>query len=367
MKAAVLRAPNQPLSIEDIDLAAPGPREVRVRLSATGVCHSDVHFWDGTFPFQYPAVLGHESAGVVEAVGSMVSGFQPGDHVISILSPFCGTCDYCLTGRMSVCHTVHPGEFERDHEHEEPRLSQNGVPMHQFLRLSSFAEQILVHENSLCKISPDMPMDRACLIGCGVITGVGSVFHAAKVEPGSTVAIIGCGGVGLSAINGAEIAGASRIIAVDLDDTKLEMAKTFGATDTVNPKNGDPIEQVKELTGGGVHYAFEAIGLKQTVEQAYHMLRPAGVATIIGMVPPGVNIEIPGIEMLVTEKRLQGSIMGSNRFRIDFPRLIDFYLQGKLKLDEMISKRIQLEDVTDALQALKDNKGSVARQVIMFD
>ena len=366
MKAAVMRAPNQPLSIEDVTISKPGPREVLVRLKAVGVCHSDVHFWDGAFPAELPVILGHESAGIVEQVGSMVSAVKPGDHVVSILSPFCGTCEYCLSGHMSVCHTVNRDFFNRE-EGAEPRLSVGGKPVNQFLNLSSFAEQILVHENALCAIDPEMPMDRAALIGCGVITGVGSVFHAAQVEPGSTVAVVGCGGVGLSTINGAAIAGASRIIAVDLADEKLAMAKKFGATDFVNPKNGDPVLQVKELTGGGVHYSFECIGLKQTAEQAYMMLRPRGVSTIIGMIPPGVNIEVPGIELLVTEKRLQGAVMGSNRFRIDFPRLIELYKQDRLHLDDLVSDRIGLEGITGALQNLKDNKGTVARQVVVFD
>jgi S-(hydroxymethyl)glutathione dehydrogenase / alcohol dehydrogenase len=366
MKAAVMRAPNAPLSIEEVTISKPGPREVLVRLGAVGVCHSDVHFWDGAFPTEMPVILGHESAGVVEQVGSMVSAVKPGDHVVSILSPFCGTCEFCLTGHMSVCHTVNGEQFRRAPT-EAPRLSIGKEKVNQFLNLSSFAEQILVHENTLCVIDKEMPMDRACLIGCGVITGVGSVFHAAKVEPGSTVAVLGCGGVGLSTINGAAIAGASRIIAVDLSDEKLAMAKKFGATDFVNPKNGDPIEQVKELTNGGVHYAFECVGLKQTAEQGYMMMRPRGVMTVIGMIPPGVNIEIPGIELLVTEKRLQGAVMGSNRFRIDFPRLITLYKQGRLHLDDLVSDRIGLDGLTGALQNLKDNKGSVARQVVMFD
>lgn len=366
MKAAVMRAPNAPLSIEEVETSKPGPREVLVRVKAVGICHSDVHFWDGAFPAELPTILGHESAGIVEQVGSMVSAVKPGDHVVSILSPFCGTCEHCLTGHMSVCHTVNRPLFQRV-EGEAPRLTASGETLNQFLNLSSFAEQILVHENTLCAIDPEMPMDRACLIGCGVITGVGSVFHAASVEPGSTVAVIGCGGVGLSTINGAALAGASRIVAVDLSDEKLAMAKRFGATDFVNPGNGDPIGQVKELTDGGVHYSFECIGLKQTAEQAYHMLRPRGVATVIGMIPPGVNIEVPGIELLVTEKRLQGAIMGSNRFRVDFPRLIEFYKQGKLHLDDLVSDRIGLDGITGALQNLKDNKGSVARQVVVFD
>ncbi len=366
MKAAVMREANKPLSIEDVTIAKPGPREVLVRLKAVGVCHSDVHFWDGAFPAELPVILGHESAGVVEQVGSMVSAVKPGDHVISILSPFCGTCEFCLTGHMSVCHTVNGEQFVRKPT-EAPRLAIGKEKVNQFLNLSSFAEQILVHENTLCAIDPEMPMDRAALIGCGVITGVGSVFHAAKVEPGSTVAVVGCGGVGLAAINGAAIAGASRIIAVDLSDEKLALAKKFGATDVVNPKNGDPIEQVKALTSGGVHYSFECIGLKQTAEQCYMMLRPRGVATVIGMIPPGVNIEVPGIELLVTEKRLQGAVMGSNRFRVDFPRLIELYKQGKLHLDELVSDRIGLDGITGALQNLKDNKGSVARQVVLFE
>ena len=366
MKAAVLREPNKPLSIEEVSISKPGPREVLVRLKAVGVCHSDVHFWDGAFPHELPTILGHESAGVVEQVGSMVSAVKPGDHVVSILSPFCGTCEFCLTGHMSVCHTVNAPLFRRADD-DAPRLYAGKEKLNQFLNLSSFAEQILVHENTLCAIDPEMPMDRAALIGCGVITGVGSVFHAAQVEPGSTVAVVGCGGVGLSAINGAAIAGASRIIAIDLSDDKLKMAKKFGATDFVNPKNGDPIEQVKELTGGGVHYSFECIGLKQTAEQSYLMLRPRGVSTIIGMIPPGVNIEVPGIELLVTEKRLQGAVMGSNRFRVDFPRLIELYKQGRLHLDDLVSDRIGLDGITGALQNLKDNKGTVARQVVMFD
>ena len=210
-------------------------------------------------------------------------------------------------------------------------------------------------------------MDRACLIGCGVVTGVGSVFHAAQVEPGSTVAVIGCGGVGLSTINGAAIAGAARVIAIDLDDSKLELAKIFGATDTINASNTDPVAAVRELTGGGVHYAFEAIGLKLAAEQAFQMLRPRGLATIIGMIPIGQMVELHGIELMVQEKRIQGAIMGSNRFRVDFPRLVELYMQGRLKLDDLVSDRIGLDGITGALQNLNENKGGVARQVVMFD
>ena len=223
---------------------------------------------------------------------------------------------------------------------------------------------MLVHEHAIAKVRPDMPMAQAALIGCGVTTGVGAVIHTAKVEPGSTVAVIGCGGVGLSAINGAEIAGAARIIAVDMVPSKLELARKFGATDVVNAGEGDPVEAVRELTGGGVHYSFEAIGLKATTEQAFKMLNRGGVATVIGMIPVGTNVEIHGPEFLV-EKKLQGSNMGSNRFRVDMPRFVEFYLQGRLHLDDLISRKIKLEDVNEGLAALET--GEVARSVIMFD
>jgi S-(hydroxymethyl)glutathione dehydrogenase/alcohol dehydrogenase len=236
--------------------------------------------------------------------------------------------------------------------------------MWQFLNLSSFAEYMLVHEHTIAKIREDMPMDRAALIGCGVTTGVGAVIHTARVEPGTTVAVIGCGGVGLSAINGAAIAGAARIIAVDMVPSKLELARKFGATDVVNAKDADPVDAVRELTGGGVHYSFEAIGLKQTAEQSFRMLARGGVATIIGMIPVGVHIELHGPEFLM-ERRIQGSNMGSNRFRVDMPRFVEFYLQGRLHLDDLISRRIRLEDVNDGLKALET--GEVARSVIMFD
>ncbi len=359
MKAAVFREVGQPLEIEDIAISKPGPREVLVKTAAAGVCHSDLHFIEGLYPGQSPMVLGHESAGVVEQVGSDVTYVQPGDHVITCLSVFCGHCESCLTGHMSLC--ANP-ETRRGRE-DEPRLSKEGGVVHQFANLSSFAEQMLIHEHGLVKIREDMPLDRAALIGCGVTTGVGSVFHTAGVEPGSTVAVIGCGGVGLSCVNGAALAGAGKVIAVDMVDSKLEMSKDFGATHVVNGSAGDVVEQVRELTGGGVQYSFEAIGLKDTAEQAFSMLRPGGTATVIGMIPVGVKIELMGSAFL-QEKKIQGSMMGSNRFRVDMPRFIDFYLQGKLHLDQMISKRIPLENIMDAFADMKT--GEVARSVIVF-
>ena len=359
MKAAVFREVGKPLEVEEVEISKPGPREVLIRTAAAGVCHSDLHFVEGLYPAATPLVLGHESAGIVEEVGANVTYVKPGDHVITCLSVFCGHCEMCLTGHLSLC--ANP-ETRRGHE-EEPRLSKNSQPVQQFADLSSFAEQMLVHEHAIVKIREDMPLDRAALIGCGVTTGVGSVFHTAAVEPGSTVAVIGCGGVGLSCINGAELAGAGRIIAIDTVENKLDMAKIFGATDVVNASDVNAVGEVRELTGGGVQYSFEAIGLKQTAEQAFSMLRPGGTATIIGMIPIGVKIELTGAAFL-QEKKIQGSMMGSNRFRVDMPRFIDFYLAGKLHLDEMVSKRIQLSQVNEAFADMKS--GSVARSVIIF-
>ena len=360
MKAAVLREVNRPLSIEDVATGNPGPREVLVRTVAAGVCHSDLHFQNGAYPYPLPAVLGHESAGVVEAVGEHVRYVQPGDHVITCLSAFCGHCEYCLTGHMVLCNEP---ELSRGID-EPPRLSAGGQPIAQFLNLSSFAQNMLVHEHAVAKIRRDMPLDVAALIGCAVTTGVGAVIHTAAVEPGTTVAVIGCGGVGLSCVNGAAIAGAGRIIAIDTVASKLELARKFGATDTVNADDENPVAAVREMTRGGVHYSFEAIGLKATAEQAFQMIRAGGTATVIGMIPMGTMVEIHGPEFLL-EKKLQGSSMGSNRFRIDMPRFVDFYLAGKLHLDDMISNRIRLEDVNDALAALET--GEVARNVILFD
>ncbi len=360
MKAAVLREQNTPLQIEDVQVSKPEPREVLVRPVAAGVCHSDLHFLDGSYPYMLPTILGHESAGIVEEVGSDVSYVKKGDHVITCLSAFCGHCDKCLTGHLSLCKSP---EVSRAAD-QESRLHQNNQPIHQFLNLSSFAELMLIHEHALVKIREDMPMDRAALIGCSTTTGVGAVFHTAGVEPGSKVAVIGCGGVGLAAINGAAIAGAGQIIAVDMVDSKLELAKALGATHTINASSGNAVGEVVEMTHGGCDYTFEAIGLKATAEQAFQMLCSGGTATIIGMIPVGTMVELHGVDFLA-EKKIQGSNMGSNRFRVDMPRFVEFYLSGKLHLDEMISKHIKLEDVNDALDALKT--GQEARHIIMFE
>jgi len=360
MKAAVLREVGKPLQIEDIQIDKPGPHEVLIRTVAAGLCHSDLHFMEGSYPLPLPSVLGHESAGVVEAVGSEVRTVKPGDHVITCLSAYCGHCEHCLTGHLNLCVSE---ETSRDAD-EPARITQAGKAMPQYLNLSSFAEQILTHEHAVVAIRKDMPLDRAALIGCSVMTGFGAVTHTAKVQPGESVVVIGCGGVGLSTINGALIAGAGRIIAIDMVAGKENLAKAFGATDFICAADGNPVKAVRELTKGGAHHAFECIGLTKTAEQAFGMIGRGGAATIVGMIPMGQMIQVQGAAFL-QEKRIQGSQMGSNRFPVDMPRLVDFYMQGRLKLDELISRRIKLEQVNEGFEEMKT--GSIARSVIMFD
>jgi S-(hydroxymethyl)glutathione dehydrogenase / alcohol dehydrogenase len=362
MKAAVFHGPKMPLSIEDVELDKPQDREVLIKTVASGVCHSDLHFVDGLYPYAAPAVLGHEAAGIVEEVGKQVTYVKPGDHVICCLSVFCGYCEQCMSGHPNRCSNK--AATQRNPQ-DKPRISQKGKPINQFLDISSYCEKMLLHENAVVKIREDFPLDRAALIGCGVTTGVGAVLNTAKIEPGSTVAVFGAGGVGLAAIQGARIAGARKIIAIDMFEGKLAMAKRLGATDTVDASSSDPVDEIRKMTdGAGVDYAFEAIGLKKVAEQAFLALKPGGTATVIGMIPVGQKVELDGY-MFLTERKLQGSNMGSNRFRIDMPKYIDFYLQGRLNLDDMISRRGKLEDVNEAFRAMK--AGEVARTVLMFN
>ncbi len=360
MKAAVLYEANQPLVIEDIAAKKPGPHEVLVNTAYAGLCHSDLHFIEGLYPHPLPAVLGHESAGIVEAVGSEVTYLSKGDHVISCLSVFCGTCEQCTSGKPFICTNTEvkmpPGVAERLEWEKEGRL-------HSFLNLSSFAEQMLVHENALVKIDKTMPLDRAALVGCGVMTGFGAAVNTAGVRFGDTVAVIGCGGVGMAAINGARVAGANRIIAVDTNPAKLQLATKLGATDLVNVNDGDPVEQVMEMTKGGVDHAIECLGAKRTAEQSFEMLRVGGTATIVGMVPFGLKIELHGFDFL-RDRKIQGSSMGSNRFRTDMPHMIELYQQGRLHLDDWISDKIKLDEINEGFKAMKD--GKVVRSVIDF-
>jgi len=359
MKAAVFHGPQKPLTIENVEVAQPIEREVLVRTVASGVCHSDLHFVDGYYQFPTPAILGHEAAGVVEAVGPHVTEFKPGDHVIACLSVFCGHCSYCLTGRTHLCQS-RPVRTPQ----QPPKLSWNGSPVNQFANLSAYAEKMLVHENGLVKVKNDMPLDRAALIGCGVTTGVGAVLNTARVEAGATVAVYGAGGVGLAVIQGARIAGAGMIIAVDVFEKKLAQARELGATHAVDASKLDPVKTIREMTGGGVEYAFEAIGLKKAAEQAFECIRPGGTATVIGMIPVGQKLELEG-SVFLREKRIQGCSMGSNRFKVDMPKYVDFYQRGLLRLDEMITRRGRLEDVNEAFRAMK--AGEVARTVLMFE
>ncbi len=360
MKAAVLYEPNTPLVIEEIATKLPGPHEVLINTAYAGLCHSDLHFIEGLYPHPLPVVLGHESAGIVAQVGDQVSYVQPGDHVITCLSVFCGTCEQCTSGRPVICTNTDvklPPGAARRLEWSKPEQ------LHTFTNLSSFAEQMLVHENAIVKIRDDMPLDRAALIGCGVLTGFGAAVNTAGIRFGETVAVIGCGGVGMAAINGAYVAGAGRVIAVDTNPVKLQLATKLGATDLVDPNDGDPVERIMEMTKGGVDHAIECLGLKKTAEQSLEMLKVGGTATLVGMVPFGEKIELHGFDFL-RERKIQGSSMGSNRFRTDMPRLIELYLQGRLHLDDWISDKIKLDEINDGFKAMKE--GRAIRSLIDF-
>ncbi|AJP71901.1 Zn-dependent alcohol dehydrogenase [Sphingomonas hengshuiensis] len=359
MKAAILFAPGTPLEIRDVDVAAPGPREVLIRTAAVGVCRSDLHFVDGAFPHPVPTVPGHEAAGIVEAVGSDVAHLKPGDHVITFFTVFCGSCEMCVSGRPSLC--IDPST--RRPPDAPPRLSLDGAPLAPFLNLSALAEKMLVHENACVAIDKAMPLDRAALLGCAVITGAGAVFNDSRVRPGESVAVIGAGGIGLSAINAAKIAGAGQILAIDPMPEKRDLATKLGATHALDPSAPTIVKDVLKRTGGGVHYAIEAVGRSDTAELAWNILRRGGTATILGMIAPGNNVTLPGPTFL-TGKKIQGSLLGSTRFPIDMPRLVRMYLDGLLDLDTMVAERIALEDVNDALQKLRD--GHSVRSVIVF-
>ena len=363
MTAAVFRKVHQPLTIETVDIDRPSAREVLVRTVATGVCHSDLHVVDGLgrFPLDLPYVLGHEGAGIVEAAGADVTTVRPGDHVVACLSGFCGTCAQCLSGHPNLCTA---GAVTRP-DAAPPRLSQKGARFRQFLGVSSYAERMLLHENSVVRIDPDLPLDRAALVGCGVLTGVGAALRSAGLAPGQTVAVFGCGGVGLSIVQGARIAGARQIIGIDVFASKLEMARRVGATHVVDSRQDDPVKAVRALTGGaGVDHAFEAVGNAKLCRQAIESLAIRGTATIVGVLPPDAMIEFPWMAIR-PECRVQTSRMGSNRFRLDIPLYLDFYRQGKLQLDDMITKRGRLSDINEAFRAMKS--GEVARTVLTFD
>ena len=361
MRAAVLTEQPGPLRIEDLQVDEPGIGEVLVRVVAAGLCHSDLHFMEGKFRTALPAVLGHESAGVVEAVGPGVTAVAPGDHVVCCTSVWCGRCRHCRAGNTHRCRDREATCRSAD---DAPRLSRpDGTPVEQFSFLGGFAEKMLVHETAVVAVSPAIPLDRAAMLGCGVLTGTGAVFRTAEVRPGDRVCVVGLGGIGLAAVQAARICGAGQVIAVDLSARKLDLALRMGASHVVDASEAaNVVAEVKLLSDGGVDHSFEAIGLRSTAEQAYRMLDVGGTATIIGMIKEA--LEVRGMDLLF-EKKLQGSLMGSNRFRADIPRLVDYYLDGRLMLDEMLSGHISLDEVNEGYEAMK--RGDVDRTVIAME
>ena len=360
IRGAVLYEYNEPVVVEEMELGDPGQGEVLVEMRASGVCHSDWHVVKGEWwDIPAPVILGHEGAGVVASVGPGVTNLAEGDHVILSWMPSCGMCEACQIGRPNVCYsqprskaTAHVGRTEQD----VPFLSG----------LGTMSTHSIVSEMSAVPIDREMPFPQASLVGCGVTTGVGAAINTARVQPGSTVAVFGAGGVGLSVMQGASIAGATTIIAVDLLDNKLEMARRFGATDVVNASDTDPVEAIRDLTGGlGVHYAFEAIGLvAEPFVQAIHATRSRGMAVWVGHAPLKTAVTMDARD-LMWEKTVIGSMYGSARPHIDFPRLIALYNSGRLKLDELITRSFPVEEVNEAFRVL--GEGEVARSVLTFD
>ncbi len=363
MKAAVLHTSPGDLVVEDLVVDNPAPDEVLIRTAAAGLCHSDLHYMRGLgHRLALPCVLGHESAGLVEAVGDAVTDIKAGDTVVTFPGGFCGHCNPCLSGRPTLCD----GLISR-RSPDQPRLTLGSVPVAQTVGLGSFAELMLVHQHQVAKIRPDVPLDAVALIGCAVLTGIGAVWRSAAVRPGSTVAVIGCSGVGLNVVQGAILAGARQVIAVDTNPAKLELATVFGATDVVDATAADPVEQVRELTRNGrvagVDYSFEAVGLKATAEQSFAMLTKGGLATVLGVLPPNTTIELPALR-LMHERKIQGSALGSSRCREDIGHYVDLYAGGRLKLDELISARIDLTQVNAGFEAMAT--ANAVRSVIVF-
>ena len=361
MKAAVLIEPGKPLQIEEVVISNPGPHEVLIRTAACGLCHSDLHFIEGAYPHPLPAIPGHEAAGIVEAVGSEVRTVKVGDAVVTCLSAYCGHCEYCVTGRMSLCLG---GETRRVPGSPARITRPDGSPVAQMLNLSAFAEMMLIHEHACVRIDPEMPLDRAAILGCAVTTGAGTIFNACKVTPGETVAVIGCGGVGLATINAAKIAGAGRIIACDPIPEKRALAIELGATDVIDAMADDAAAQIVALTKGGVDHAIEAVGRPESGTLAVKSLKRGGTATILGMMPLQHSVGLSAMDLL-SGKKLQGAIMGGNHFPVDIPRLVDFYLRGMLDLDRIIAETIPLSQINTGFDKLK--KGDSARSVIVFD
>jgi NDMA-dependent alcohol dehydrogenase len=364
MRAAVLREVGKPLSLEEVELDPPKEHEVLVRIVATGICHSDYSVVHGVLRSPLPVVLGHEAAGIVEEVGPGVREFAPGDHVIASLTPACGLCPMCREEKPFLCHqTVATMGFSTMVD-GTTRLRAGGKAVHQLCAIASFAEYAVIPEGSLVKVDGDVPLETVCLVGCGVTTGVGAALNTARVAPGTSVAVIGCGGVGLSIVQGARIAGAKTIVAIDPVVEKRTLALSLGATHVLDPSENDPVKSLRDICAGGVHYAFEALGRTQTIEQAWAMTRASGLAVVVGV--PKVSDELKlRVGGFLQQKAIMGSAYGSAVPRRDIPRFLDLYRKGELVLDAMITSRIRLESVNEALDAM--GRGEGARSVVVFD
>ena len=365
-KAAVCTGLNQPLEIQDLDLEGPRAGEVLVKMGASGVCHSDVSIQNGTLMGSFPMVLGHEGAGVIEEVGDGVENLKPGDHVVISWVPQCGECYFCKHGQGFICEAGAMALATGGLLDGSTRFSKDGSPVMQMACSGTFSERAVIPAIGAVKIPDDIPMEIAALIGCGVLTGVGAAINTADIKQGDTVAVIGCGGVGLNVIQGAVIAGASEIIAIDMLDNKLQMAKDFGATTLINASENDAVSKVMELTAQrGVDVAFEVIGLKQTIEQTLMMTRRGGEAVLVGVPRMEVMLELPAFfGVVLMAKTIKGCWYGSSNVQQDVPKLLQYYKEGKLKLDELISRRIAVDEVNDAFRAME--AGEVARSVINY-
>lgn len=357
-----MREVGEPMTIEAVDVAGPGAFEVLVDVAAAGLCHSDLKFLEGSFEHPLPTVLGHEVAGTVAAVGDGVTEVRPGDRVVMSISVACGKCPLCAASKPHLC--IDKGATRRSPE-EPSRLSLGADRISQFLDISGFAEQVLVHESAVVPISGDVPLGYAAVLGCGVATGLGAVFNTARVQPGQSVAVIGCGGVGLSAVQGARIAGASQIIAIDPVPAKRELARGVGATEVVDSNDPDLVTNVVALADGiGVDHVIEAVGRTETIQQGFAMTRRGGTTTVVGLVPAGSTVEIPTDELFY-ERRLQGSVMGSNDFKIDVPRYLQMYVDGELNLDDMVSERITLDAINEGFDLMR--AGESVRVLVDFN
>ena len=364
IRGVVLEQTGGPLTLSELELAPPGPQEVLVRVKASGVCHSDWNAVDGTSETVCPAVLGHEGAGVVEAVGQDVTRVAVGDHVALSWTPWCGECEECARGLPQLCSTVWPAMFTGGLMDGTPRLSRNGDPIYHYSLLSTFADACVVPERSCVRIDEDVPFDVAALVGCGVSTGVGAAWRTAGVSEGERVAVFGCGGVGLSALMAAVAVGAEPVIAVDAAPQKLEIARSFGATAAVEWQ-GDPeatAAAVHEVSGGGVDYAIEATGRPEAMEAAFLSTRKRGAAVLIGIPREGSMLSIPAVTIPRMERRILGSIYGSTMPERDFPETLAMYREGRLPLDRLVTHRLPLEEVEHAFDLM--HSGDAVRVVL---